>query len=67
MHTLATACTSYQIEKDYCEQNNIRIGLKNTSMEYTKKIGFLVGTYVKIASPKYYITELSNILEKSFQ
>ena len=32
-------------------------------MKYTKKIGFLVGTYVKIALPKYYIIELSNTLE----
>ena len=32
-------------------------------MEYTKKIGTLVGTYIKIASPKYCIIELSNILE----
>ena len=41
----------------------LELDRKSTSMEYTKKIGFLVGTYVKIASPKYYIIELSNILE----
>ena len=42
--------------------NNITIGSKNTYVEYTKKIGFLVGAYVKIALPKYYIKELSKIL-----
>ena len=34
-------------------------------MEYAKKISFLVGTYAKIASQKYYISELSNILQTS--
>ena len=40
---------------------------KNTIMEYTNRIGFLTGTYVRIASPKYYITDLTkrlNIREK---
>ena len=36
----------YQEEKEFCDQNRIRIGSKNTIMEYTKKIGFLVGAYV---------------------
>ena len=40
VHTSATACALYQTEKDYCEQNNIRTGSKNTNIEYTKKIGF---------------------------
>ena len=31
-------------------------------MEHVKKIGFIVGTYAKIASLKYYIIELSTIL-----
>ena len=55
----------YQEEKEFCDQNRIRIGSKNTIMEYTKKIGFLVGTYVRLASPKHYISELSNILGTS--
>jgi len=60
-----TAYELYHEEKEYCEQNKIRIGSKNTIMEYTKKIGFLVGTYVRVASPKYYIDELSKILKTS--
>ena len=61
--TSLTAYELYQREREYCDKINVRIGSKNTCMEYTKKIGFLVGAYVKIASPKYYINELSNIIE----
>jgi len=60
-----TAYELYQAEKQYCDQNKIRIGSKNTVMEYTKKIGFLVGTYVRVASLKYYIDELKKILKTS--
>ena len=31
-------------------------------MEYTKKIGFLVGTRAQLASPHHYINELSDHL-----
>ena len=60
-----TAYELYHAEKQYCDQNKIRIGSKNTIMEYTKKIGFLVGTYVRVASPRYYIDELNKILKTS--
>ena len=58
--TRASAYVFYQSEKEYCDSNNIRVGWKNTCMEYTKKIGFIIGIYVKLASLKYYIEELSN-------
>ena len=58
--TKASAYALYQSKKEFCDSNNIRVGSKITCMEYIKKIGFIVGTYVKLASPKYYIEELSN-------
>ena len=48
----------YQNQKDYCEQNNISISTKKTDLEYTKRIGFLSGTYVQLASPEYHIDEI---------
>jgi len=36
--------------------------LKNTKMEHTKKIGFLVGSNIQLASPKRYVEELNEML-----
>ena len=67
MKTNETALSLYMKEVDYCNNNEIFVTGKNTIMEFTTKIGFLTQTYVKIASPKYYIADLSkkiNIEEK---
>jgi len=40
----------YMNQKEYCDINELRVITKNTGLEYTKKIGFLSGTYVKLAS-----------------
>lgn len=50
-------------EKDYCNKHNIHVLSKNTIIEHTTKIGFLTGTYVKIAAPKYCITDLQRKLD----
>jgi len=65
--TKETAYSLFTNEKDYCRKHNIYVSAKNTIMEFTNKIGFLIQTYVKIASPKYYIDDLSkkiNVTEK---
>ena len=63
VETDKSAFKLYQYEKEYCETHNIKIGARNTIMEYTKRIGFLTGPCVKIASPKQYIKELNNHLK----
>ena len=65
--TTETAYSLYLKEQEYCTKYNIHVSSKNTIMEYTNRIGFLTGTYVRIASPKYYIADLTkrlNIREK---
>jgi len=61
--TNESAYSLYMKEKDYCEKYHIHVSSKNTIMEYTTKIGFLTGTYVKVASPKYYISDLQRRLD----
>ena len=61
VHTLLISYALYEKEREYCDKNNIRIGSKNICVEYVKKIGFLVGAYVKIVLLKYCIKELGKI------
>ena len=61
--TNESAYSLYMKEKDYCEKYHIHVLSKNTIMEYTTKIGFLTGTYVKVASLKYYISDLQRRLD----
>ena len=49
-----------KIKKENCKSNNIRLTKKNTTLDYTKKIRFLVRTYVLLASFDQYITEITN-------
>jgi len=46
-------------QKEFYNSNEIRIIKKNTGLEYTKKIGFLSGTYVKLASQDRYSKEIT--------
>ena len=50
----------YTNQKEYYDNNNIQVESKKKCMEYIKKIRFLVGTYVQLASPDYYINEITN-------
>ena len=59
----ASAFQLYQNQKEYCEKYNIKLSSKNTILEYTQRIGYLSDTYVKLASPKYYIKELNQKLQ----
>jgi len=62
VQTNESAYSLYSKEQEYCQKYNIHVSSKNTIMEYTTKIGFLTGTYVKIAAPKYYISDIKNRL-----
>jgi len=53
----------YMNQKAYCNHNDIRIIGKNTGFEYTKKIGFLSGTYVQLASQEKYSNEIIEEME----
>ena len=58
-----TAHGLHRVEEKYCQSHNIRVTSKNTIMEYTTKIGFLTGTYAKIASTKYCVEEVKERLQ----
>ena len=60
--TKESAYQLYKNQKEYCNKYKIKISSKNTKMEYTKKIRFLVGPNIQLASPKGYIEELNDIL-----
>jgi hypothetical protein len=67
VQTNESAYSLYYKEKDYCDKHYIHVSSKNTKIEYTNRIGYLTGIYVKIASPKYYIKDIKeklNITEK---
>ena len=54
-----------QQEKAHCDNNNVKIVTKNTFMECTKKIGFLVGIYAKIASMPHCAKDLNDYVGSS--
>jgi len=53
----------YNEQKEVCYKYRIRISTKRTNMEYTKRIGFLTGLYVRIASPVYYLLDIKKKLK----
>jgi len=53
----------YQNQKEYCEKHKIRLSARNTRLEYTKRVGFLIGPCLKFASPRRYIEEINNYLD----
>ena len=63
MKTEASAFNLYCSQKEYCDDKKIKVSTKNTILEYTNKIGYLSDTYVKLASPKYYIDDLKEKLQ----
>ena len=58
LKTTISAHSLYQLEQEYCNRFGLHLSSKNTINAHTKKIGFLTRTYVKLASPKYYVNEL---------
>jgi len=59
----ASAFQLYHNQKNYCDKNQIKLSSKNTILEYTSRVGFLSDTYIKLASPKYYIKDLNQKLQ----
>ena len=57
--TLLKAHRLYMNQKEYCNSNELHVITKNTGLEYTRKIGFLSGTYVKLASQDRYSNEIT--------
>jgi len=53
----------YHEQKEVCDKYRIRISTKRMNMEYTKRIGFLTGPYVRIASPVYYLLDIKKKLK----
>ena len=43
---------------DYYKEHKIGVNTKNTSIEYTRKIGFLTGVQLKITSATWYGEQL---------
>ena len=58
-----TAYNLYEDQKEFCDKYLIKVATKRTTMEYVKKIGYLTGTYVKLASEEYYIKDISKRLK----
>ena len=60
-----TACSLYADKKGFCNEFNVKISTRKTTMKHTNKIGYMIGTRVKLASPKCYIEELSESLKRN--
>ena len=61
--TKASACGLHKNQKEYCDQNNVSISGKRTGLEFTKKVGFIAGTHVKLASVDYHVDEIIDTME----
>jgi len=53
----------YNEQKEVCHKYRIRISTKRMNIEYTKRIGFLTGPYVRIASSVYYFFDIKKKLK----
>jgi len=53
----------YKDQKEFCEKNNLKLETKKTDMEFTKKIGFIIGPYVKVASTEFYSEKMVSKLK----
>ena len=63
IHTSYSAYQLYQNQKEIFDNENIRITTKRTNMLYTKRIGFILGPYLKLASVTEYEKEMNKMLE----
>jgi len=52
----------YDDQREFCDKFHIKIATKRTIMEYINKIGYLSGTYIKLALAEYYIDDISTRL-----
>ena len=60
-----TSFSAYQLfknQKETFENENMMIITKRTKMSYTKRIGFIVRPYLKLASVVEYENQLNDIL-----
>ena len=60
-----TAYNLYQDQKEFCNKYLIKVSTKRTMMEYANKIGYLTGTYDKLAPVEYYMNDISRRLKLS--
>ena len=57
-----SAYALYENQQEYCDKYKIKVTTRRTTMEYVNKIGYLTGTYVKLASSEYYIEDINSRL-----
>ena len=60
--TNKSAYELYDDQREFCDKFHIKIATKRTIIEYVNKMGYLTGTYVKLASAEYYINDISTRL-----
>ena len=60
----------YQIVKElvekeliYCKENNLSVITKTTRLEHTRKVGFIIGVHLKIASVPWYKNQIEKQLD----
>ena len=51
----------YINQKEFCEENAMRISTKTTDMVHTKQLGFIVGPSIQLASAHEYVKHISQI------
>jgi len=62
VYTTYTAYQLYKHQSKIFETENMKISTKRTIMQYTKRIGFLTGPYVQLASVQEYEQQLYDVL-----
>jgi len=59
---ISTEQSMYQLyfnQKEYCSKNDLRISTKTTDLVHTKRLGYIVGACVKLASPMEYVKQIN--------
>ena len=57
--TSATAYELYYSQSERCQKNNIKITAKETDLVHVKRLGYILGPNVRLASPAHYVQDIN--------
>ena len=59
---VCTEVSTYKLclnQKEFCEKYSMRISTKNTDLEHTKRIGFIIGPNIQMAAPEAHVNQIN--------
>ena len=63
LHTQYTTYQLYQYQKQLCDSKWLKLETKKTILEHTRKLGYIVGPHVKLASSENYTNQIESTIK----